>query len=274
MEPSNLQKIVIVDFGSQFTQLVARKIRELGSFSEIINFKNIFKLKNDTSVKGIILSGGPLSITDNKGISLDSFLIQKKIPILGICYGHQILAKKFGGKIKVSKHREFGKAILKVKSNSILTKKFFKSKKNVVWMSHQDIVQKLPKGFKTVASSQNSKFAVIANEKLKYYGVQFHPEVSHTVNGKILIKNFIFNICKVKKNWNSKNQKKLFISNIKDIVKNDKVICALSGGVDSSVVALLLKKAIGNNLTCIFVNTGLLRKNEAHDIKKMFKKKN
>ena len=273
MESSNLQKIVIVDFGSQFTQLVARKIRELGSYSEIINFKNIFKLRNDTSVKGIILSGGPLSITTNKGISLDSFLIKKKIPILGICYGHQILAKKFGGKIKVSKHREFGKAILKVKSNSILTKNFFKRKESVVWMSHQDIVQKLPKGFKTVASSLNSKFAVIANEKFKYYGVQFHPEVSHTENGKILIKNFIFNICKIKKNWNSKNQKKLFISNIKDTVKNDKVICALSGGVDSSVVALLLKKAIGNNLTCIFVNTGLLRKNEASDIKKIFRKK-
>ncbi len=273
MEPSNLQKIIIVDFGSQFTQLVARKIRELGSYSEIINFKNIFKLKNDSSVKGIILSGGPLSITSNKGVSLDSFLIKKKIPILGICYGHQILAKKFGGKIKVSKHREFGKAILKAKSNSILTKNFFKNKKSVVWMSHQDIVQKLPNGFKIIASSQNSKLAVIANEKLKYYGVQFHPEVSHSENGKILIKNFIFNICKIKKNWNSKNQKKLFISNIRDIVKNDKVICALSGGVDSSVVALLLKKAIGNNLTCIFVNTGLLRKNEANDIKKIFRKK-
>ena len=273
MEPSNLQKIVIVDFGSQFTQLVARKIRELGSYSEIINFKNIFKLKSDTTVKGIILSGGPLSIASNKGISLDSFLIKKKIPILGICYGHQILAKKFGGKIKVSKHREFGQAILKAKSNSILTKNFFKSKKSLVWMSHQDIVQKLPRGFKTVASSQNSKFAIIANEKLNYYGVQFHPEVSHTENGKILIKNFIFNICKIKKSWNPKNQKKLFISNIVDTVKNDKVICALSGGVDSSVVALLLKKAIGNNLTCIFVNTGLLRKNEANDIKKIFKRK-
>ena len=273
MEPSNLQKIVIVDFGSQFTQLVARKIRELGSYSEIINFKNIFKLKSDTTVKGIILSGGPLSIASNKGISLDSFLIKKKIPILGICYGHQILAKKFGGKIKVSKHREFGQAILKAKSNSILTKNFFKSKKSLVWMSHQDIVQKLPRGFKTVASSQNSKFAIIANEKLNYYGVQFHPEVSHTENGKVLIKNFIFNICKIKKSWNPKNQKKLFISNIVDTVKNDKVICALSGGVDSSVVALLLKKAIGNNLTCIFVNTGLLRKNEANDIKKIFKRK-
>ena len=147
MEPSNLQKIIIVDFGSQFTQLVARKIRELGSYSEIINFKNIFKLKNDSSVKGIILSGGPLSITNNKGISLDSFLIQKKIPILGICYGHQILAKKFGGKIKVSKHREFGKAILKVKSNSILTKKFFKSKKKCSLDESSRYCSKTSKGF-------------------------------------------------------------------------------------------------------------------------------
>jgi len=134
-------------------------------------------------------------------------------------------------------------------------------------------VQKLPKGFKTVASSQNSKFAVIANEKLKYYGVQFHPEVSHTENGKTLIKNFIFNICKVKKNWNSKNQKKLFISNIADIVKNDKVICALSGGVDSSVVALLVNRAIKKNLICIMVDTGLMRKNEFKDSYDIFKKK-
>ncbi len=273
MEPSNLQKIVIVDFGSQFTQLVARKIREIGSYSEIINFKNIFKLKDDLSIKGIILSGGPLSVTSNKGIGLDSFLIKMNIPILGICYGHQILAKKFGSKVKISKHREFGKAILKHKSQSILTKKFFKNKKSIVWMSHQDIVHKLPNGFKSIASSQNSKFAIIANEKLKYYGVQFHPEVSHTENGKVLINNFVYNICKVKKNWNPKNQKKLFINNIKNTVKNDKVICALSGGVDSSVVALLLKKAIGNKLTCIFVNTGLLRKNEANEIKKIFRKK-
>tara|TARA_A100000164_G_scaffold325222_1_gene310170 strand:- start:204 stop:1760 length:1557 start_codon:yes stop_codon:yes gene_type:complete len=273
MEPSNLQKIVIVDFGSQFTQLVARTIREIGSYSEIINHKNIFKLKDDPSIKGIILSGGPLSITNNKGISLNNFIIKMNIPILGICYGHQILAKKFGSKIKISKHREFGKAILKHKSNSILTKNFFIKNKSIVWMSHQDIVQKLPKGFKSIASSQNSKYAIIANERLKYYGVQFHPEVSHTQNGKVLINNFIYNICKVKKNWNPKNQKKLFINNIKNTVKNDNVICALSGGVDSSVVALLLKKAIGKKLTCIFVNTGLLRKNEANEIKKFFMKK-
>ena len=140
-------------------------------------------------------------------------------------------------------------------------------------MSHQDVVQRLPPGFKSVGSSTNSKFAIIANERLKYYGVQFHPEVSHTKNGKILIKNFLFNICKIKKTWNSKKQKTLFINEIRKVVKKDKIICALSGGVDSSVVALLLKKAIGKQLTCIFVNTGLLRKNEEKEVLKIFRNK-
>ena len=140
-------------------------------------------------------------------------------------------------------------------------------------MSHQDIVYKIPSGFKKIASSNNSKFAIIANEKKKYYGIQFHPEVSHTVNGKILIQNFVFNICKIKKTWNLKRQKEILISDIRKKVKKDKVICALSGGVDSSVVALLLKKAIGNKLTCIFINTGLLRKNEEQEVLKIFKKR-
>ena len=139
-------------------------------------------------------------------------------------------------------------------------------------MSHQDIVSAIPKGFKRIASSSNSKFAIISNEIKKYYGIQFHPEVSHTKNGKILIKNFLFNVCKIKRTWNAKQQKKILISNIKKKVQNHKVICALSGGVDSSVVALLLKKAIKNNLTCIFINTGLLRKNEEKEVINTFKK--
>jgi len=273
MGPNKLEKIVIIDFGSQFTQLVARKIRELGAYSEIINPNNIKKLNRDNYIKGIILSGGPLSITGKKGLKLDNSVINLKIPILGICYGHQILAKKFGGRIKISKNREFGKAEIKSKSKSLITKNFFNKKGSVVWMSHQDVVQRLPLGFKSVGSSTNSKFAIIANERLKYYGVQFHPEVSHTKNGKILIKNFLFNICKIKKTWNSKKQKTLFINEIKKVVKKDKIICALSGGVDSSVVALLLKKAIGKQLTCIFVNTGLLRKNEEKEVLKIFRNK-
>ncbi len=257
------EKILIIDFGSQFTQLIARKVREFGVYSEIISFSKINNLRKIKLIKGIILSGGPLTATNKKTPELNLEIMNLKIPILGICYGHQILSKKLGGKVQVSKRREFGRTILKSISKSPITKKFFTNKTNSVWMSHQDVVSVMPKDFKKIASSSNSKFAIIANENKKYYGIQFHPEVSHTENGKILIKNFLFDICKMRSFWNSKNQKELLISNIRRQVQNSKVICALSGGVDSSVVALLLKKAINKNLTCIFVNTGLLRKGEA-----------
>jgi len=269
----NKEKIIIIDYGSQFTQLIARKVRELGAYSEIINFSKIKKLKKNKLLKGIVLSGGPLTATNKKTPKLNSKIISLKIPILGICYGHQILSKKLGGKVQVSKKREFGRAILKNISKSPITKNFFKTKTSTVWMSHQDVVNVMPKGFKKIASSSHSKFAIISNEKKNYYGMQFHPEVSHTTNGKILIKNFLFNICEIKRSWNPKNQSQLLVSNIKKEVKDNKVICALSGGVDSSVVALLLKKAINKNLTCIFVNTGLLRKNEVQEVIKTFKKK-
>ena len=268
-----LEKVVIIDFGSQFTQLIARKVREIGVYSAIINFNQIRGLKKDNSIKGIILSGGPLTATNKNSINLDNYILDLNLPILGICFGHQILAKKFGGKVKISKTREFGHAVVSNKLNSPITRNFFKKKNNSVWMSHQDVVYKIPSGFKRVASSSNSKFAIIANEKKKYYGIQFHPEVSHTTNGKILIQNFVSDICKIKKTWNLKRQKEILISDIKKKVKKDKVICALSGGVDSSVVALLLKKAIGKKLTCIFINTGLLRKNEEREVLKIFKEK-
>ena len=267
------EKIVIIDFGSQFTQLIARKVRELGVYSEIINFKKIKNLTKNKFIKGIILSGGPLTVTSKKTAKLDTSILNLKIPVLGICYGHQILSKNLGGKVKSSKKREFGRAVLKSISKSTITKNFFKKKTNLVWMSHQDIVSKIPEGFKKIASSTNSKFAIISNEKKKYYGIQFHPEVSHTKNGKILIKNFLFDICEMKRSWNSRKQKEILISKIIKQAGNNKVICALSGGVDSSVVALLLQKAIKKNLTCIFVNTGLLRKNEEKEVIKTFKKK-
>ena len=267
------EKIIIIDYGSQFTQLIARRVRELGAYSEIINFSKATNLVKNKLVKGIILSGGPLTTTNKKTPKLDSQIINLKIPILGICYGHQILSKKLGGKVKSSKKREFGRANLKYISKSLITKNFFTNKTNSVWMSHQDIVTQIPKGFKKIASSSHSKFAIISNENKKYYGIQFHPEVSHTENGKILIRNFLFDICKLKHSWNPGNQKEILISNIRRQAQNNKVICAVSGGVDSSVVALLLKKAINKNLTCIFVNTGLLRKNEAKEVIKTFKKK-
>ncbi len=270
----NLNKILIIDFGSQFTQLIARRIRESGVFSEIISHKKIKNKNIDNSIKGIILSGGPLNVYQINKYSFDKKIIENQIPILGICFGHQILSKLNGGKVKQSKYREFGLANIHKKKESVLTKNFFNSKNtNKVWMSHADQVSKLPKNFHVIASSQNSKFAIIENIKKNFYGVQFHPEVTHTENGKKLINNFIFSICKIKRNWSPKDQKIKLIEEIREFVGNKKVICALSGGVDSSVVAQLLNKAIGKKLYCIFVNTGLLRKNEEIQVVKTFKKK-
>jgi GMP synthase (glutamine-hydrolysing) len=271
----SLSKILIIDFGSQFTQLIARRIRELGIFSEIISHKkiNIKKIKNE-NIKGIILSGGPLNVYQKDKFSFDKKILKLGIPTLGICFGHQILSKELGGKVKKSNYREFGLADIKKISDSLLTKNFFdKKNKNQVWMSHADQVSRMPKNFKIVSSSKNSKLAIIENHKEKFYGVQFHPEVTHTNKGKILISNFLFLICKIKRNWSSKDQKIKLIEEIKEKVGNNKVICGLSGGVDSSVVAQLLNKAIGKNLTCIFVNNGLLRKNEESQVINTFKKK-
>ena len=270
----NLDKILIVDFGSQFTQLIARRIRELGIFSEIVSHKKIRVKDINQSIKGIILSGGPLNVYQISKYTFNEKILDLNIPILGICFGHQILSKLNGGRVKQSKHREFGLANIYRKNNSLLTNNFFTNKKfKRVWMSHADQVSKLPKNFKVIASSDNSKFAIIENKKRKFYGVQFHPEVTHTKNGKKIISNFIFLICKIKKNWSPKDQKNKLINDIKKQVGSSKVICALSGGVDSSVVAQLLNKAIGKKLYCIFVNTGLLRKNEENQVINTFKKK-
>ena len=270
----NLSKILIIDFGSQFTQLIARRIRESGVYSEIISHKKVKNENIDNSIKGIILSGGPLNVYQINKYSFDKRIIENQIPVLGICFGHQILSKLNGGRVKQSKYREFGLANIRKKRESILTKNFFNKKNiNKVWMSHADQVSKLPKNFNVIASSQNSKFAIIENKKKNFYGVQFHPEVTHTENGKKLINNFIFLICKIKRNWSSKDQKIKLIKDVQNLVGKNKVICALSGGVDSSVVAQLLNKAIGKKLFCIFVNTGLLRKNEEIQVVKTFKKK-
>ena len=271
---NNLDKILIIDFGSQFTQLIARRIRELGVFSEIVSHKKINSLKIFTNVIGVILSGGPLNVYNSYKFRFNRKVLFLNIPILGICFGHQIISKELGGRVKKSRFREFGFAEIKKVNNSLLIKNFFNNKNtNNVWMSHADHVSKLPKGFKVVASSKNSKFTIIENNKKKYYGVQFHPEVTHTNKGKILLKNFLFSICKAKKNWLIKHQKLKLIKDVKKQIGDNKVICALSGGVDSSVVAQLLSKAIGKNLTCIFVNTGLLRKNEENQVVSTFKRK-
>ncbi len=270
----NLDKVVIIDFGSQFTQLIARRIRELGVFSEIVSHKKIRTSDINQSVRGIILSGGPLNVYQINKYSFDKKILELNIPILGICFGHQILSKLNGGRVRQSKHREFGLANIFKKRNSLLTKNFYGVKKTKeVWMSHADQVSKLPKNFQVIASSTNSKYAIVENKLKKYYGVQFHPEVTHTENGKKLISNFVFLICKIKKNWSSKDQKIKLINEVRDQVGSHKVICALSGGVDSSVVAQLLNNAIGKKLYCIFVNTGLLRKDEETQVVQTFKKR-
>ncbi len=270
----NKEKIIIVDFGSQVTKLIARRIRELKVYCEVVNLKDFEKIKNFDCIKGVILSGGPSTVIGKKFPKISNKLFLRNIPILGICYGLQLIAKIFGGRIKKEKKkREFGKAILLEKSKSILTKNFFINKKSVVWMSHQDVVAKIPKNFKNIASTNSSKFTIIQHKNKKIFGIQFHPEVTHTEHGFKLIKNFVVDICNLEKNWIIKNEKKRIIQNLKSHIKNEKVICALSGGVDSSVVAILINRAIKKNLTCIMVDTGLLRKNEFKYTYKILKKK-
>ena len=269
----NKDKIIIVDFGSQVTKLIARRIREHFVFSEILTpndlKKNIF-----INVKGIILSGGPATVTKNSFPKIPNEIFDLNIPILGICYGLQLITKQFKGIVKSNvKKREFGRVILTQKKNSLLTKNFFKKNKSIVWMSHQDSVSKLPIGFSKIASTNQSELTIIENTKKKLYGIQFHPEVTHTLNGNIILKNFIFDICKAKKQWKIESEKTRIIREIKKTVQKDKVICALSGGVDSSVVALLIHKAIGKNLQCIIVDTGMMRKDEFKSIYKIFKNK-
>ena len=267
------QKILIIDFGSQVTQLIARRIRELSVYCEIINVQNFNKLIKLDNIKGIIFSGGPASISESKSPRIKNFNLIKGIPVLAICYGHQLIAKQFEGKVKFSKKKEFGRAEIFFKSNSPLTKNFFTNKKNLVWMSHSDQVTKIGKGFSTVAFTKNSSCAITQNLKENIFTVQFHPEVIHTNNGQVIFKNFIFSICKCKKNWTDETKLKKIIQEIKEKVGNKKVLCALSGGVDSSVLAHILQRAIKNNVICVYIDTGLMRKNESKEIVSIYTKK-
>jgi GMP synthase (glutamine-hydrolysing) len=269
-----IDKIIIIDFGSQVTKLIARRIREYSVFSEILTPQDLKKKNIFRNVKGIILSGGPSTVVKTKHPGIPKEIFNLDIPILGICYGLQLIAKHFQGKVKLNnKKREFGRATLFKSKNSLLTKDFFLKNKCNVWMSHQDSVYKLPSGFNKIASTNHSPMTIIENKKKNIYGIQFHPEVTHTEKGTIIFKNFIFNICKAKKEWKLVSEKTKIIKEIKNTVGNNNVICALSGGVDSSVVALLIDKAIGKKLKCIMVDTGLMRKDEFKSTYKIFKNK-
>jgi len=265
------EKILIIDFGSQYTQLIARRIRESKVFSIVkpytITLEEVKKLKST----GIILSGGPQSVYAKSAYSFDKELLNIGIPILGICYGLQLICKILGGVVKKAKNREYGKSVFKINESNKLFKNVKRS--SIVWMSHGDLITKLPKDYVALGTSKSSPFCSVANLKDEIYGVQFHPEVNHTEEGEKIIKNFLFNICKCKGEWKSSN---FITSTIKQIRKNigpGKVICALSGGVDSTVAALLMKKAIGNKLICVHIDNGLMRKNESEEIEKVFKNK-
>jgi len=268
------ETILIVDFGSQVTKLIARRIRDFGVFSIIIPFQKLSKLKfSDKNIKGIIFSGGPSSVVNEKAPCVPKFLYDLNIPILGICYGLQLICKDFGGEVKFSKNREFGKTKIKILKDSPLFKQvYFLHKEYKVWMSHSDKVIKMPNQFKTVASSENCKDVIIQNLKKQIFGVQFHPEVVHTQKGTNLLKNFVFKICKCQKVWSMNIFKKEMIQKIKQEVGDHKVLCGLSGGVDSTVTAVLVHQAIGDKIQCVFVDTGLMRKNEINNIRELFTK--
>ena len=263
--------VLIIDFGAQYTQLIARRVREANVYSEIHSHSIKPEEVKSLSPAGIILSGGPMSVYDEGSPQLDSKILNLGIPVLGICYGLQIIGKEFGGKVEPASDREYGKANLKIKDEDDLFKDVVKE--SVVWMSHGDYLSEIPKGFKVTAQSDHSPICAIADKKRKIYGVQFHPEVVHTSEGTKIIRNFLFNICKCKGDWTPQNFIQSKISEIKKLVGSSRVICALSGGVDSTVAAVLVKEAIGENLLCVHIDSGLMRKNESESMSKLFKKK-
>ncbi|UCH15207.1 MAG: glutamine-hydrolyzing GMP synthase [Bacteroidales bacterium] len=252
-------RIIILDFGSQYTQLIARKVRELNVYCEIYPYNRLPEIQEN--VKGIILSGSPFSVRDKDAPMPDLEIIKGKLPLLGICYGAQLLAHCYGGEVLPSKFREYGRANLKfTDKGSELLKGL--SGNTQVWMSHGDTISKLPNNYKIIGSTENIKVAAYRISTEDTYGIQFHPEVYHTTEGKKILYNFVVSICRCLQDWTPSSFVESTINTLRETLGKDNVVLGLSGGVDSSVAAVLLNKAIGSNLTCIFVDNGLLRKNE------------
>ncbi|KAA0246128.1 MAG: glutamine-hydrolyzing GMP synthase [Chlorobiota bacterium] len=263
--------ILIIDFGSQYTQLIARRVREVKVYSEIhphtISFQQILEL----NPKGIILSGGPMSVYDDSAPDIDPQIFNLKVPFLGLCYGLQLICKNFGGKVEPAVDREYGKSILRITDNTDILHGVEDA--SIVWMSHGDYLTELPKGFKIIGESDHSPICAISNPSKRFYGLQFHPEVVHTEKGEKIINNFLFDICKCKGDWTPQNFIEEQLEKIKSTVGNSKAICALSGGVDSTTAAVLVGKAIGENLICIHIDNGLMRKNESDKIGRLLDEK-
>ncbi len=270
--PTHPDTVLIVDFGSQVTQLIARRVREAGVYSEIVPFQSADEAFRRINPKAVILSGSPHSTVDIGSPRAPQEVFDADIPVLGICYGEQTMCAQLGGKVEGGHHREFGRAFLDIQEDCALFDGVWaKGTRHQVWMSHGDRVVEIPDGFKVVGTSTGAPFAAIANEARKYYAVQFHPEVVHTPDGAKLLENFVHRIAGIQGDWTMSAYREQAINAIRKQVGDKKVICALSGGVDSSVAALLIHEAVGDQLTCILVDHGLMRKNEAADVVKMFR---
>lgn len=267
-ELHNQEMIVVLDFGSQYNQLITRRIREFGVYSELHPHTVTLEEIQEMNPTGIIFSGGPNSVYGEDSFRCDERIFDLDIPILGICYGMQLMTMHFGGKVERAKHREYGKAAINIEKQS----KIFSNlpEEQVVWMSHGDLVVEAPAGFDVNATNPSCLIASMSNEEKGLYAVQFHPEVRHSEHGNEMLKNFVFEVCGCTGDWSMENFIEMEMDKIRQTVGDKKVLCALSGGVDSSVVAVLIHKAIGDQLTCIFVDHGLLRKGEADSVMKTF----
>lgn len=264
------EKILIIDFGSQYNQLIARKVREHNVYCEIVPPDISVHTIDKRGIKGIILSGGPASVYAHGAPSCDPAIFDLGIPVLGICYGMQLMARILGGHVERAHSREYGRAVLTVTKPDLLFKNI--PRKSVTWMSHGDKVKRMPQNFRRLALSHNTSISAFADPARKLFGVQFHPEVAHTEHGKTILKNFVRDICGTKADWSMKSFVEETVRDIRKTAGNDRVVLGLSGGVDSSVAAILIHKAIGRRLVCIFVDNGLLRKNEARLVREVFQK--
>ncbi|EES71163.1 MULTISPECIES: glutamine-hydrolyzing GMP synthase [Paenibacillus] len=262
------EMIVVLDFGGQYNQLIARRIRDLGVYSELLPYNTPVERLREIAPKGIVFSGGPSSVYAEDAPHIDPAVYDIGVPIFGICYGMQLMAHQLGGKVERAAKREYGKADVDFAEHSALTRGL--DSKQTVWMSHGDHVTQLPDGFVVDASTEHAPIAGFANPDRKMYGVQFHPEVRHSVHGNEMIRNFLYDICGCEGNWSMETFIEDAVRDIRTQVGDGKVLCALSGGVDSSVVAMLIHKAIGDQLTCMFIDHGLLRKGEAESVMETF----
>ena len=263
------QMVIVLDFGGQYNQLIARRVRECGVYCEVKSYKTSLEELKALDPMGIIFTGGPNSVYDEKSPHIYNEIFELGIPTLGICYGCQLMAYSLGGKVSTCITSEYGKTETEYDTSSLLFDGL--SDKNISWMSHTDYIEKAPEGFRIVAHTENCPCAAMENKERKLYGIQFHPEVNHTVDGTKMLHNFLYKVCGCAGDWTMGDYAKTAIANIREKVGDGKVLLALSGGVDSSVAAALLAKAVGNKLTCIFVDHGFMRKNEGDEVEEAFK---